>query len=135
MSVSGSAEIARNESVQPALPPPGSAHGVQHGMIVDFKNPPPWAVVVSFADVGDVTWPFPTEEGARIAYALAVGSGQFTRVLRKASKTAPAMIVTLVSLWRLREIHVADDGKRTPLYSGVLVEPAPEPQRRVEAAG
>lgn len=97
----------------------------RQGIKVDLSDPPPWIVHVSFLEDGEeipVTWPFQDEKSARMAYALAVKSGQFVRVLRKATKKRPAFTVTLVSLWHVmfgEDIH----GKPSIWYRGV---PVPE---------
>lgn len=94
----------------------------------DFQNPAPFIVHVLFiekraksavAKPVPVSWPFDTQEEATLAYEMAVKSGQFTHCLRKATKKAPAVMVTHVQLWRLkaREVHL--DGTSTPVYEGI----------------
>lgn len=96
---------------------------------VDFSNPPPWVVHVVFfeKEMGrgatekeiPVTWPFQSKRSAVAAYKAAVLSGQFTRVVRRATKKLPAITVTLASLWRLK--HGADiHGKPRFWYEGQL---------------
>lgn len=81
---------------------------IEQGIVVDFKNPPPWIVHLIFekkragssvAIPVPTTWPFQTEEEARIAYGMAVGSGQFTRIYRSASKNVTELSGHLVGLW------------------------------------
>ena len=88
---------------------------------VDFKQPPPWVVVVQFSrQKAEVTWPFLSEGEARHAYDLAVCSGDFTWELRKATRNHPAFVVTMVSLWQLEWRPDIHDVLR-PLYRRVDV--------------
>ena len=86
---------------QKSLPPDDTPLG----LVVDLKDPPPWIVHVTFRDKKGTqipaTWPFPDEATARHAYTLAVESGQFRQVIRKATKKDPKDSVHLVSVWRI----------------------------------
>lgn len=75
---------------------------------VDFSDPPPWVVHVTFQEGGKsipATWPFQAEDEARGAYAMAVLSGHFKHTLKAATKKKPAVEVNLVSLWYRLDDH------------------------------
>lgn len=80
---------------------------------VDMTNPPAYVVLVGHEP--GKTWPFPDGVSAAAFYQMAVESGQFEHSVKPATKKRPALIVSLVSLWK-RETVQTVSGQDTIIY-------------------